>query len=217
MKDLDSMLTEFVTPVLRGAGFRKAHRTYRLAAPNGSQALVNVENYPLSMSQTTFLVNVEVTVEAYRAWIHHRITPSVRYRSQPSIGDGFWRDRLWPPPDVEYRVDEFRSQLWGFDGAEGAARCGRRLARMLAEETVPFLTRLLDRPAQGARRHDPAEDEHVQLGANSFGEILLLVDDGPSGELDTAMADAEQHGDHDLVSWARERLASTSASPRQQA
>jgi Domain of unknown function (DUF4304) len=87
MKPLDAILGEFVTPVLRAGGFRKTRRTYRLAAPNGSQSLVYFENYILSMSQTTFFVNVGVTVEAFRAWIHHRVTPSIPYRPQPSIGD----------------------------------------------------------------------------------------------------------------------------------
>jgi hypothetical protein len=109
---------------------------------------------------------------------------------------------------VECRVGEFRSQIWCFQDAESATRCGKHLARILTEETVPFLTRMLDRREQLAILHDPAEEEHLQLGSNSFGEVLLLVDDGPSPELEAALADAEQQGDRDLVWWARERLAS---------
>jgi hypothetical protein len=207
VKPLDAMLTEFVTPVLRRAGFRKTRRTYRLAASNGSQSLINFEGYPLSMSHTTFFVNVAVTVEAVRAWTHDGLTPSIPYRAQPSIWDGFWLNRVWPPRDVEWRSGEFKSEIWCFEDAEGATRCGKHLARILTEESVPFLTRMLDRREQLALLHDPAEDEHLRLGSNSFGDVLLLVDDGPSVELDAALADAERQGDHELVFWARERLA----------
>jgi hypothetical protein len=207
VKPLDAMLAEFVTPVLRRAGFRKTRRTYRLAAPNGSQSLINFQGYPLSMSHTTFFVNVAVTVEAVRAWSHAGLTPSIPYRAEPSIWDGFWSHRVYPPRDVEWPLGEFTSEIWCFEDAEGATRCGKHLVRILTEETVPFLTRMLDRREQLALLHDPAEDEHLRLGSNSFGDVLLLVDDGPFPELDAALTDAERQGDHELVFWARERLA----------
>jgi hypothetical protein len=160
------------------------------------------------MPHTTFFVNVAVTVEAVRAWTHDGLTPSIPYRAQPSIWDGFWSNRVYPPSNVEWPLGEFKSDIWCIEDAESATRCGKHLARILTEETVPFLTRMLDRREQLALLHDPTEDEHLRLGSNSFGDVLLLVDDGPSPELEAALTDAERQGDQELVSWARERLAS---------
>jgi hypothetical protein len=215
VKPLDVMLAEFVTPVLRPGGFRKTGRTYRLAAENGSQALITFQHYALSpLSRTGFIVNVGVVVEALRAWMHDRTTPSSPYPSRPSIHDSFWHDVIWAPDDVAHRIDEYRSVVWYFDDAEGAARCGRHLTRIFTEETVPFLTRMLDRGEQLWVLHDPSIPQaRVRVGRNYAGEILLRVDDGPSAGLDAALAEAERQRDDELVSWARTRLDSISPSP----
>jgi hypothetical protein len=71
MKPFDAMLAEFVTPILRPVWLCNTRRTCRLAAPNGIQSLINFENDILSMSHSAFFVNTDVTVEAFRAWIHH--------------------------------------------------------------------------------------------------------------------------------------------------
>jgi hypothetical protein len=56
--------------------------------------------------------------------------------------------------------------------------------------------------------HDPSIPQaRVRVGRNYAGEILLRVDDGPSAELEAALAEAERQHDDELVSWARERLA----------
>ena len=110
MKPLDAMLAEHVTPVLRQHGFRKTRRTYRLAAANGAQALINFRAYSLSFAKTDFFVNVDVVVEALRVWRATR--HSFALTKQPVVGEGFWRDRVWPPEDVEDRFGEIRAQLW---------------------------------------------------------------------------------------------------------
>jgi hypothetical protein len=78
---------------------------------------------------------------------------------------------------------------------ESAARCGRHLTRIFTEQTASFPKRLPDRREQLAALHDPVVDQ-VKTGRNFFGEIMLLVDDGPSPELDAALPEAERQCDH---------------------
>jgi Domain of unknown function (DUF4304) len=133
-KRLDAMLAEHVAPVLRPLGFRKTGRTYRLAAPNGTQGLINFQSFSTSFTRASFFVNVDVVVEAHRGWMAFAL--NVDLTKQPAIGQGFWRDGIWPPEDVEDRFGEYRSHLWYFDDDEGAARCGRHLTRIFNEETA---------------------------------------------------------------------------------
>jgi hypothetical protein len=144
VRPLDAMLSAHVTPELRPHGFRKTARTYRLAAANGTQGLINFQSFPMSFTRTNFFVNVEMVVEAERAWLAFAL--AVALTKQPTVGQRFWQDRIWPPEDVEDRLGEYRSDLWYFDDDEGAARCGRHLTRIFTEETVPLLKRLLESP-----------------------------------------------------------------------
>jgi hypothetical protein len=49
----------------------------------------------------------------------------------------------------------------------------------------------------------------VTIGRNFYGDIILLIDDGPSPELDAALTLADCQGDSELATWARERLSPT--------
>jgi hypothetical protein len=89
--------------------------------------------------------------------------------------------------------------------------CGASLAKILADEFVPLLTRMLDRTEFLAMARDPAKP----LGDGIVGpeEIMLLIDNGPSAELEAAIAKAEALDLErypvapQLVAWARQRLA----------
>lgn len=211
---LEPVLKEFVTPVMKAAGFRKSGKTYRLGPARGDQALVNFQSTLMDFGSTTaFYVNVAVVSRA-RFEFHNLDTPAGIDR-EPTVAWGLLRDRLWPPSDVEIRRPEtspFRSEIWGFgnDDEDRARRCGQQLAAELGETWLPWLTRMLDRPTLRQFLRDPASEVPTMTLTGPWADAFLLLDDGPSPALDQALAEMKTAGlevADEFLPWATERAA----------
>lgn len=100
----------------------------------------------------------------------------------------------------------FRSR-WAFTEPGTRDLCGRELARVLAEETLPLVTRLLDRRTLLEQTRSNPNGELVRLRGAAQSEIVLRVDSDPLAEVTALVDKAETDGGFPpFVTWARQRL-----------
>jgi hypothetical protein len=118
--------------------------------------------------------------------------------------------KVIPPDAAAHQPDEegyFRSR-WAFAEPDTRDLCGRELARVLTEEAVPWMVRLLDRRTLLAETRTNPNGELVRLGDATRSEILLRIDDDPVAEVSTLVDKAEAEGAFPpLIAWSRTRLA----------
>lgn len=202
MNPLDQLLKDHVTPVLIAHGFAKAGRIYRAEAATGDLAYVAFKRWETG-DHMDVVVNLSVLPTTQWAWLCHD-QPKTATR-KPGPGDGLWQGHV--PPPAPYAADEWTTELWRVTDLD---QVGAVLARTLAEDTVPMLLRMLDRAE--FLRMIQAPDTTLKPGLG-HGEVMLLVDEGPSAALDQALAwyearDPEEWpAAHELAHWARQRAA----------
>jgi hypothetical protein len=225
------VLKGYVTPLLAANGFTKIGATYRLAGRNGDQVLIEARRESGSSAEEgRFFVNLAAV--PHPRWEFMRFCYPKQRLGQPGVVDGvlglrlrtdvnevgYWYDprpeswsRAWRPgsgPRPRWSSDE-----WLVRGAEGVAICGPVLAAALRDEALPLLLSLLDRQVFLARIRDQASSFPQGTRVAAWTELFLLIDDGPSDELEAQIARVEaweaEHPDrpHSLVTWARQRLA----------
>jgi hypothetical protein len=203
---LDEMLKNHLTPMLAASGFAKRGRTYSLAAPNGDLAIVDFQSWRLHVGAVGFFVNLAIVPTVMVEWLR-------RNESGPpeKINDaqGFWRDRLLVSEEYEPAGEFGREQLWEFKEIDSGDACGAILARVLERGVLSTLTWLVDRSNLLAAVRDPLTDPTlIKVRPRERALIVLLVDEGPSDELETLLRQVEQKDPDDIVAtWARQRLA----------
>ena len=207
MGALDQLLRDHVSPVLEAAGFVRRGRTYRLIADNGDQAIIAIERTAGSRGDVVeFYVHAAVVPVPYWAWIQH-VFPTVGDRA-PDYSDGLWRHRVEAPPTCRADAGPWTTDLWLLAGPSAVASCGEQLATILRTETAPLTTSLLNRATFLALTRDPTKPLGVSIGP---ADLMLLVDEGPSPELDKAIAHyrsldpTDYPAAADLAAWAEAR------------
>ncbi|MHC3470431.1 DUF4304 domain-containing protein [Streptomyces sp. 7R007] len=206
MNPLDALIREHVTPVMKAAGFAKKGRTFRRAAPNGDHAFLHID---------ADLVDPEKFVFEVSFWMVPLPSWEFAYRARggagtPNASGALATCKVTPPDVAAHESDEegyFRSR-WAFAEPDTRDACGRELARILDEQAVPRMVRLLDRRTLlGETRTNP-NDELVRLRDALTSEILLRIDDDPVAEVGALVDKAEADGAFPpFVDWARLRSA----------
>ncbi|MCR6484277.1 DUF4304 domain-containing protein [Amycolatopsis sp. OK19-0408] len=133
-----AMLRDRIGPALRAEGFTGTAPTWRLTAPTGDCAIVNVQSSSMtSATAVRFVVNMAVVPEP---WWNRPGRPGSGVR--PGEADGLWRDRLHPTPGVPQHGPE---PWWLVRREADLEQCGDDVLRQLASRGVPRLRELLDR------------------------------------------------------------------------
>ncbi|MGW1213628.1 hypothetical protein ACWD5F_28835 [Streptomyces sp. NPDC002499] len=90
--------------------------------------------------------------------------------------------------------------------------CGRELARLLVEDAIPYMVRLLDCRALLEETRVNPSGELVRLRGRPMTEILLRIDDDPIADVSASVDKAEVDAVFPpFVAWARDRLARRAA------
>ncbi|GAB2575611.1 DUF4304 domain-containing protein [Kribbella endophytica] len=201
MNPLDQLLKDHVTPVLTEHGFAKAGKVYRREAGTGDLAFVVFRRWQTGVGEhAEFVVNVSVLPTTQWAWLVHD-QPKTAGR-KPQYGDGLWQGQVAAP--AEFAAGEWDTERWRIADPSDVDRVGAGLAQVLTEQTVPMLTRMLDRKQFLTMIEDPAYKPGL-----GHGEVMLLVGEGPSPELEAALAwydakdPAEWPAAARLARWAR--------------
>jgi hypothetical protein len=199
---LDAVLAQYVTPALAAAGFGSTKAGYRRESKHGDAALIDISLSATAAPgrapfyiDTGFLPAAEIERRT-ESWI-----------SGP-VARGSWYWRTVEPPDGydlnDGPLTELDAHAWLLTDEHGG---GPQLAALLTTEATR-LTPCLDRAI--LRQHVLHHDDFAQ-------KIIVLLDGGPSEQLESNLRRAESHMNHDyneLAAWARRKLGSRSTPAR---
>ncbi|MFF2847375.1 hypothetical protein ACFVT5_13665 [Streptomyces sp. NPDC058001] len=210
MNPLDTLIREHVVPVMKAAGFAKKGRIFRRSAPNGDHAFLHIDADAVDPERFVFEASF---------WMVPLSSWEFAYRNHagagtPNASGALAACKVIPPEAAAHQPDEegyFRSR-WAFVEPDTRDLCGRELARVLTEEAVPWMVRLLDRKTLLAETRTNPNGELVRLDDATTSEILLRIDDDPVAEVTALVDKAEADGVFPpLVAWSRTRLARRTA------
>jgi hypothetical protein len=201
---VDVIVREYAAPVLAAAGFRRSGRVFRLDGERGDAAVLEIAPFVLS-SGSRFSATGGVIVTPYADFIDRALGDIPRRRPGPS--SALVELPVLPPREWWQGVGQEPREdpQWGFTDDADVPACGRAFAAVLAEDVIPVLVRLLDRTRLLAEMRERTTPDLRRKLAPRRDVLLLLVDEGPSPELDRLLREL---GEGDMVAdWARARLA----------
>ena len=142
---LKGAVREAVVPVLRREGYRGSFPTWRLTAPTGDVAVVNLQSSQWnSREQAQVFVNIAVVPEVWWKWLRECDPWPGGPAKQPMEYHGLFRDRLHRVPG---RALDTSRQVWTVTSADSAQAMARNLATVLERDGLPVLRRYLNRAA----------------------------------------------------------------------
>ncbi|WP_181804024.1 DUF4304 domain-containing protein [Streptomyces shenzhenensis] len=210
MNPLDTLIKQHVVPVMKAAGFTKKGRIFRRAAPNGDHVFLHIDANLVDPDKFVFEVSFWMVPLPNWEFAYRNLPKTLT----PNASGALATCKVIPPDVAAHQPEEegyFRSR-WAFAEPDTRDLCGRELARVLAEDAVPWMVRLLDRRTLLAETRTNPNGELVRLGNDTTSEILLRIDDDPIGDVSALVDKAEADGAFPpFVDWARIRLARRAA------
>ncbi|MCG7205849.1 hypothetical protein [Streptomyces arenae] len=205
MNPLDTLIKQHVAPVMKAAGFTRKGRTFRLAAGTGDHLFLQFDTHAVDPGRHVFDVTFSVVPLPYWEFVKRDdVDPPA-----PDASGALATCPVIPPAAVAHEPDEempFRSR-WAFTEPRTRDLCGSELARVLVEEDLPRMTRLLDRRTLLEETRTNPNGELVRLWGAAQSEIVLRIDDEPAEDVAALVDKAEADGVAPvLVVWARQRL-----------
>jgi hypothetical protein len=210
MNPLNTLIRQHVAPVMKAAGFTRKGRTFRLAAPHGDHVIVEIDADAVDPDTYAFWVNFWMVPLPHWEFAYRQYAEPAR----PDASGALATCPVVPPAEVAHQPDEegyFRNR-WAFTEPDTRDLCGRELARLLTEESIPTMVRLLDRRTLLEETRVNPNGELLRLRGWPMTEIFLRIDDDPVADVTALVdkADTEEVFDP-FVAWARERLARRAA------
>ncbi len=206
MNHLDSFVRDWVSPVMKEAGYRKSGNLFRRTSDDGSSAFLQFSSYRIDENATVFEVEFFIVPISYWKWLNRDL------ESLPKMnGAGaFVSERVFPPDELAHTVDgavRFRYR-WAFSTDATRAACGSELVSRLRDSVLPKLEALLDGPALLAEVAHPTPPM-ILLVEREMAEILLRIDDAPDGYIEERIQRLKNL-DHmrGFVSWVSVRPGS---------
>lgn len=210
VKPIDVLLRDHVRAPLKEKGYTRKGHNFRLTAPTGDIALIHFHSFPMGRHDVECYIEAAVLSVPYHDWLNHRLG-----RNDPmSTGGVIWSDRV-QSPFVEPGSSLANSPFWELN-----LSYHEQIAELLRRVTAVAdrLRHLLDRRNLLALARDPATRPQGLRPSREFAVGFLLVDDGPSPELEDALRELEeQHPADDLVAWLRTRQAARTPAPSRSA
>jgi hypothetical protein len=203
VKPLDVFLRDYVRSPLKEKGFSKKGRDFRLTIPGGDVALINFLSWRMDFCEVEFILDAGILSPLHLEWQNE-----MRDLEGSSIANTLWWTRLKSP--FAYRENQFLpTDTWAinFDDEE-------RISFFLGElaALADHLRSLLDRRNLISMVRDPATAIQDLRPSRETALALLLVDAGPSPELEEILRALEaKNPTDDVASWVRSRLSSIRA------
>jgi hypothetical protein len=206
---VDQLVTDRVTPFLAARGFTWSDGAFRKPNATGDQAIIEIALAHSSTAEDiAFRIDRAVVPKMQWEWL--KVAERGMAGSVPLVPDGWCQKRVAPPAGHESR-NGLDLLLWRVDSSSFEG-CGDALEAALAED-LPRLEALLDRKHLLTVVTDfstPRTERH-RLAVNGQAEMILLLDGGPSAELDAVFAWIAADGflastNEELVTWAKALL-----------
>ena len=206
VKPLDVFLRDHVRAPLKDKGFSKKGRDFRLVGPAGDVAVVNFFSRRLGYGDVEFILDAGIILLPHIDWLESVLGgEGGSGASVGSVESALWWTRLKSPytyvpsPVVPY------TDTWVFDLDDSD-----RVSFFLGElnSLVDRLRVLVDRQNLISMVRDPATEVQQLRSSREHALAFLLVDEGPSRELDEILRVLESKDpSDDVASWVRARLS----------
>ncbi|MEU6772204.1 DUF4304 domain-containing protein [Streptomyces sp. NPDC046759] len=95
---LDLLVREHVAPVMRGAGFKRSGRTFRLIADSGDQAVLGFARQYVDPGAAVFEVGYRIVPAPYWEWINRQHWSSGQVGSPSAFALAAVAGDVVPPP-----------------------------------------------------------------------------------------------------------------------
>ncbi|MET7860094.1 hypothetical protein ABZS81_23380 [Streptomyces sp. NPDC005318] len=197
-------LRRHVTRVANAEGLTHAN-VLRLAGEHGDCAVLEFHPHFIDRSMEVFFVRVSIVPGPLWAWVH-REGWEIAQHWPPTSSVPMVQWELIPPAEVAYEpgADMPSRDYWAYGARIHPDDCARAMVRMLREETLPEMRRLLDReqllaevraPSPWIRRRRPP----------GWAEVLLNVDRVSPAELELLLERVERDYPvaDEFIAWAR--------------
>lgn len=201
--ELDTFINKTFTDMLGRRGFKKSGRTYRLTSPTGDQIQFNIRPEARQGPMQYFVLTVAVTPIIMLDYYHH--TLGLALNRQLGLSDWFVTSHIASP---QKRHSTYVPMYWSFEGEVESVEVSNLIRERLCAGLLDNITSLLDRRALlSLIREGPDTWLLPWIGYEGVkGEILILIQGGPSLELNKAIRQAEAEGDEKIVDWAKSYL-----------
>jgi hypothetical protein len=204
---LKAALRDLLGPAARSHGYKGSSPTWRKASASGDWAVVNLQSSTFSRADDVrCVVNVAFAPEPWLRWQAADAGGGMPKSVPESLG--LYRQRLHPAGSLHPAGTRSAYDAWWAVSDEGSAHLA--VADMNAQLDAagwPVLESMFSRDAMLARLHDGdlgffqrSHFEHYFVRA----EALLLMDAGPSAELEACL---DTLRDDEFGAWVRTQAA----------
>lgn len=210
---LRNALRDLLGPAARSHGFTGSAPTWRKASDAGHCAVVNVQSSSWSTSESLrCVVNLAFAPEPWLRWMRRDLSSGAPKAVPESLG--LYRERLHPEG-----TPEGRDGWWDVSDDESAELAVADMNVQLERAGWPVLEEMFNGDSMLARLR---EGDLGMMKRSNFGvffaraEALMLMDDGPSGALESALRYAlencmpgQRENAERFDQWVRVEAAST--------
>lgn len=187
---LTAALRERLAPRARDRGFKGSMPTWRKSNDLGDWALVNVQSSSWSTADALrCVVNVSAVPEPWLRWMRFAFPKAVP--KQVGESSGLYRHRLHPT-DAPAGVDTW----WEVGDTSSANRVADDIVLQLERSGWIVLDGLMHRDGWFRRLHEGDLGDMKRSNFDAFFaqvEAVLLMDQGPSADLDSCLSHALKH------------------------
>ncbi len=181
---LKNALRELLGPAARSHGFKGSAPTWRKASDAGDWAVVNVQSSSWSTSESLrCVVNLGFAPEPWLRWMRRALGPRAPKAVPESLG--LYRERLHPGG-----TPEGTDGWWEVSDDESAHVAVANMNVQLERSGWPVLDEVFAREPMMVRLREGDLGMIKRSNSGVFfarAEALMLMDDGPSEALDSAL------------------------------
>lgn len=187
---LKAALRDVVGPALRSPGYEGTAPNWRRSTAAGDWAVINIQSSAFSSAGSLrCVINLALAPEPWLRWWKEKL-PRLMPKSVTESSFGLYRQRLHPAGTPE-RVDGW----WEVSDDASAVAAATDMVAQLNAVGRPVLDRMLadGRVLEQVRRGDLGnltKEHHAVFFARA--EALLLMDNGPSEELEEQLRHARE-------------------------
>lgn len=192
---LKDALCDLLGPAARSRGYKGSAPTFRKSSDVGDWAVVNVQSLSWSTSERLdCVVNLAFAPEPWLRWIREKSGKSgAGLPRQVSESFGLYRERLHPEG-----TQEGTHGWWEVSDAQSAHLAVEDINSELERAGWPILEEMFSRESMLARLRDGDLGEMKRSGSHlgvyfARADALMLMDDGPSEALESALHYALTH------------------------
>ncbi|MDR3081108.1 MAG: hypothetical protein LBV60_09305 [Streptomyces sp.] len=206
MKILNDFLQEYITPVMKTAGFKKKATEYRFTNGSGDSVFLAFSTTRIDPGACVFFATCSFVPEPYWGWLNRR---HLEARLPPVDSSGALAAYSVLPPESCAHAPTapgLARARWAFGVSGNRPVVGGEFAAQLEDEELPRIGRLLERPGLLTEITSSRQPSVRRWGAVQ-SELVLMVDEYTveQREMLIATSELDEPFRREYGEWAEKR------------